>query len=226
MLVQNPGAETAQVSLTYMTPEGMVDGPDLELAPESRHSFNVADTVPDAWHVSTKLESNQPVIAERAMYWNSSDVYRQAAHDSIGVTEPSQTWYLAEGSTLINYIGELLIPSPPGTDPSDSPDFLEQFETWVLVQNPSSDVAHVKVTYMTHDGMVDGPEMELAPNTRVSFNVAEILPLTWEVSTKVESNHPIIVERAMYCHYWGGQYYRHSAHCSIGFPGPLELNRH
>ncbi len=85
--MQNPGTHPAQVSITYMTPDGAVEGPDLELAPESRHSFNVADTVPDTWHVSTRVESNQPVIAERAVYWSGGDVYRQSGHDSIGVTD-------------------------------------------------------------------------------------------------------------------------------------------
>ncbi|MBU4489203.1 MAG: hypothetical protein KKE79_01035, partial [Actinobacteria bacterium] len=49
---------------------------------------------------------------------------RQCAHDSIGVTEPNKTWYLAEGSTAGG------------------------FETWVLVQNPGTETATVDLTFM------------------------------------------------------------------------------
>ena len=203
-----------------------MDGPDLEMAPGSRHSFNVAETVPDTWHVSTRVESTQPVIAERAMYWNSADVYRQSAHDSIGVKDPAQIWYLAEGSTYINYVVHADMLPPPGTELPDSPEYTHEFETWILVQNPGTETAQVSVTYMTFSGMVDGPDLELAPGTRKSVNVADTLLEAMEVSTKVESDQPVIAERAMYCHYWEGEYYRQSAHCSIGFPGPLEQNRH
>jgi hypothetical protein len=49
----------------------------------------VADFVPNEFSVSTKVVSDKPVIAERAMYWNSAQgVYRQAAHDSIGSDPP------------------------------------------------------------------------------------------------------------------------------------------
>ncbi|MBU4173752.1 MAG: hypothetical protein KJ686_02450 [Actinobacteria bacterium] len=85
--MQNPGGSTADVTLTYMTPSGAVEGPSLELDPNTRQSVNVADTLDNVWSVSTKVTSNQPVIAERSMYWNTPGVYRQAAHDSIGVSQ-------------------------------------------------------------------------------------------------------------------------------------------
>ena len=90
VLVQNPGSETANVSLTYMTPSGEVTGPTMEIGAGSRQPFNVADTpeVANEFSVSTRVTSDKPVIAERAMYWNSiAGVYRQAAHDSIGACQ-------------------------------------------------------------------------------------------------------------------------------------------
>jgi hypothetical protein len=205
VLVQNPGTDPAMVNITYMTDEGQVAGPMLELQPETRQTVNVAETVSDTWHVSTKVESNLPVIAERAMYWNvegmlASD-YRQAAHDSIGVTNPAQTWYLAEGST--------------------GSDTLGSFETWVLVQNPNPVAIDVNLTYMTSDGMVNGPDLHLEPESRQSVNVAETVPDTWHVSTKVESDHPFVAERAMYWNATGGPS-RQSAHDSIGVTNPAQ----
>ncbi len=86
VLIQNPGSKTANVQITYMTPSGKVEGPSIELKPGTRQSVSVADTVENEWSVSTVVTSDVPVIAERAVYWNSSaGVFRQAAHDSIGV---------------------------------------------------------------------------------------------------------------------------------------------
>ena len=170
VLVQNPGDTAASVDLTYMTETGQVAGPHLDLAAYSRHTVNVANSVPNTWSVSTKVTSKQPVIAERAVYWNN----RIEGHDSIGTTEPAKTWYLAEGST------------GPG------------FETWVLVQNPNDTPADVQLTYMTPAASEIGPTASLPPNSRMTFNVAETVPGIYEVSTEVTSNVPVIAERAMY----------------------------
>jgi hypothetical protein len=65
-----------------MTPSGPVDGPEPTLEGGTRQTLNVADTVRSMWSVSAQVESDEPIIAERAMYWNSGEgVYRQAAHD-------------------------------------------------------------------------------------------------------------------------------------------------
>jgi len=132
---------------------------------------NVGNLCPDTWDVSTKVESNIPVIAERSMYWGG----RAEGHDSVGVTSTSNTWYLAEGSTAGG------------------------FETWVLVQNPNSTPVRVTLTFMTEEGEKSGPEnVEIPANGRKSFNVKDYLPDTWSVSTKVSATGGIIVERSMY----------------------------
>ncbi len=170
VLVQNPGKNTADVELAFMTPEGRVAGPKLKLAPASRTTLNLADAVPGRWSVSTQVTSSEPVVAERAMYGNN----RQWAHDSIGATAPAETWCLAEGST------------GPG------------FETWVLVQNPNDKEARVDLTFMTPDSTRQGPSVVLPAHSRRTFNVADSLPDVWEVSTRVTSSRPVIAERAVY----------------------------
>jgi ribosomal protein L6P/L9E len=170
VLVANPNEEPAEVTITYMTSSGAVEGPREVLAPNSRKSYNVAATVNNAWEVSTRVESPQWVIAERAMYGNG----RTWAHDSVGAGAPSTLWYLAEGST------------GPG------------FETWILVQNPNSQPALIRITYMTPNGAVAGPYESLPANSRKSYNVASTVPNTTEVSTRVEADFGVIAERAMY----------------------------
>ncbi len=180
VVVQNPNGSAANVTLTFMTPDGPVAGPTVSVGANSRRTFFVADTVPDEWSVSTKVTSNRPVIAERAMYGGG----RAWGHDSAGVTAAAGSWYLAEGCTNGG------------------------FETWVVVQNPNGSAADVTLTYMTADGEVTGPSFSLPANSRKTVNVADEVPGTWEVSTKVTANRPVIAERAMY---GGGRKWGHDS---------------
>jgi len=196
VLVQNPGAVPADITITYMTTSGPVDGPKLTLAPMSRQSVNVADIAPGVWDISTTVTATRPVIAERAIYWNDMKHKRESATDSIGVTAPAKNWCLAEGSTGGNAQGS--------------------FETWVLVQNPGVSVAIAHLTYMTPNGPVEGPTLTLEPNTRQTVNVAETLPTAWDVSTRVVSDQPVVVERSVYWNAPG--VLRQAADDSIGVP--------
>jgi hypothetical protein len=171
VLVQNPNTTPAKVSLTYMTPGGAVPGPGKTLSPKSRETFEVAKTVPGAWEVSTKVTSDQPVVAERAMYLSNR---QKDATDSVGVSALSKAWYLAEGCPL------------------------RGFESWVLVQNPNGSPARVTFTYMTSNGAVRGPSETLPANSRKTYNIADTVNLSTEVSTQVTSDSNIAVERSMY----------------------------
>ena len=84
VLVQNPGDDKAEVDLFYQTPAGEKKGPHISVGAHTRTTVNVADVVPNEFSVSTRVTSDNPVIAERAMYWNTPSVVRQAATDSIG----------------------------------------------------------------------------------------------------------------------------------------------
>jgi hypothetical protein len=74
VLVQNPGGATANVGITYMTDSGVLPGPWLELPADSRATFNVRDTVGSRFEVSAVVRSDEPVVVERAMYGERSDV--------------------------------------------------------------------------------------------------------------------------------------------------------
>jgi hypothetical protein len=83
VLVMNPDAQaTAQVSLSFMTPGGEVAGPTATLPPASRATFHVNRYV--TTDVSTRVTSDQYVIAERAMYMNTYQG-KQGATCSLGV---------------------------------------------------------------------------------------------------------------------------------------------
>ena len=116
-------------------------------------------------------------MAERAVYWEN----RVGGHDSVGTTEPSRAWYLAEGSTG------------------------GSFETWVLVQNPGEVAADIELTFMTPDGMREGPTDRIPPMSRRTYNVADTLPGQYSVSTRVTSTEDVVAERAVYWTAYGYQ---------------------
>ena len=187
MLVQNPGDAKASVSLELQTDQGKVTPQalqDVEIAPRTRWSFNLGQYV-TTYNVSTKVTSDVPVVCERAMYGDG----RKWAHDSIGTTTPSPTWYLAEGCT------------GPG------------FETWVLVQNPGDAKVTVDLVLQTSSGEQRPAGLQqqtIQPGSRQSFNLGAYL-VDWSVSTKVEADGDVICERAMYGD--GRQW----AHDSVGY---------
>ncbi len=118
---------------------------------------------------------------------------RTWAHDSVGVSSPSTTWYLAEGCT--------------GGD----------YETWVLVQNPNAVPAPVNIDFMTSTGLVRGPQdFPIPANSRRSFNVKDYVT-DYDVSTKVTAlGGAVICERAVY---GGGRTWGHD---SVGVNAPAD----
>jgi len=189
VLVQNPNSTPANIHITYMTPSGLVDGPSESIAANARKTYDVSQAVPGGWEISTRITSDKDVVAERAMYGNN----RAWATDSVGVSVPSTSWYLAEGCTA------------------------PEFETWVLVQNPDTKPANINITYMTPAGAKAGPSETIAANSRKSYDVSKSVPLEFSVSTKVESDVPVVVERSMY-----GRN-RTWAHDSIGTSAPANV---
>ena len=168
LLIQNPNSSDATCQVTYMM-EG--SGPHTVTKTVPANSRRTYDMSKDIEHndASIKVESNLPVIPERAMYRNN----RREGHDSIGTTAPAHDYYLAEGTTAWG------------------------FTTYVLIQNPNPTPANVTVTYMTPEGTKTMPVFQMQPNIRKTIRVNDELPNT-DLSTKVSADVPIIAERAMY----------------------------
>jgi hypothetical protein len=104
------------------------------------------------------------------------DPFWKAGHESAGVTEPSPTWFLAEGAT-----GPF-------------------FETFVLFANPGATPATVNVRYLPSMGAAVDKTYTVPARARLTVNIeAEDSTLTnAAVATQVSSNVPILVERAQY----------------------------
>jgi hypothetical protein len=177
VLVANPDeTQSADVTVTYLTGSGQVPGPSFTLAPGSRRSIRVNDTVPSDFDVATKVSSSGAgVVAERALYSN---------HPTLGITSSSgegvgwtaDKWFLPEGATAGG------------------------FETWVLIANPDeTQSADVTVTYLTGSGQVPGPSFTLAPGSRRSIRVNDTVPSDFDVATKVSSSGAgVVVDHSIY----------------------------
>lgn len=70
VLVQNPNAGAAKVTVTYMTPSGPKAQPAFTMAGKSRKTIRVNDVLPNT-DFSTQVSADVPIIAERSMYWNN-----------------------------------------------------------------------------------------------------------------------------------------------------------
>lgn len=73
------------------------------------------------------------------------------------------------------------------------------FTEWILIQNPSSGTASVRITFMKSDGTTVIKNITVSPTSRYSVKVNDVVP-DESLSAKVESMNGIgiAVERAMY----------------------------
>ncbi len=170
LTLQNPNDSSANVDVTFMTPEGPVELPTFTAPANSRQTVNVNEKVPDT-DTSIQVTADLPVIAERAMYWDNGT--GRAGHETVGMDAPANTVYLAEGTTAWG------------------------FDTYVCIQNPNGAPAVVDVTYLTNEGPVPGAQRTVEPHSRFTINVADELPNT-DTAIKLDSDRPIMAERAMY----------------------------
>ena len=190
VLVQNPGPDDAAVTMTFQLTAGTAPAYSFVLPAGKRQSVHV-DELPglaDA-QVSSKVTSvsGNWIIAERAVYFDYNG--KPGGHDSIGALTPSNTWYLAEGYT--------------GGD----------FDEWVLVQNPGTQMVTVTMTFQLTEGSAPSYTFQLPGLMRRSVHVDELPGLAnAQVSTQISSDYPVVAERAMYFNYNG----KKEGHDSIG----------
>ncbi len=169
VLVQNPSATPTTVTFSFLDGQGQGTDFEVPLPGNTRYTLNVADVV-GAEDVSTSIYAADPVIAERAMYWNG----RVEGHASTGSLTPATVWYLAEGTTAWG------------------------FEEWVLVSNPTDTEVQATLTFMLPGGGTAEEYCYLPPFSRVSVDVNSIIDSS-DVSVMISSlGYPVVAERAMY----------------------------
>ena len=187
-LIQNPGNAIADVEIRYLRSAGAAPITKYyAVGPGSRFTVwvNREDPGLKQTDVSAVVTSRNgvPVIVERSMYLTTARGAFKGGHNSAGVTAPATNWFLAEGST-------------------------GSFSMYVLVANPGSQAADVRVTFLLENGAPVVKTYTVAANSRYTIDVSSQDKALREASmaVRVESTNgqPIIVERTMWWPLRGG----------------------
>ncbi len=80
--------------------------------------------------VSTVVQSDVPIVSERSMYWSEDGINFGEGHNSSGLASTATRWGLAEGR----------LGGP------------RQFDTFILLANPTTTEAQVTITYLRESG--------------------------------------------------------------------------
>jgi hypothetical protein len=191
-LLANSEDSEADVKFTFLVEQGTPVTHTVKVAPGARktvYAADVANLINRSF--ATVIDSNVPIVAERAMYFGDSPVWF-GGHGSAGVPELAHQWYHAEGAT-----GSL-------------------FDTFILLANPHPIEVPVTITYTTDAGQVITRSRTLPASSRLTINLEDESPdlANVAVATRIVSVLPIVSERAMY---WGttGAGWR-EAHNSFG----------
>lgn len=195
ILVANPNPAVTTIRVRYLKSTGEVVEFTQALPANSRTTFWPQVNYPaelGSAEFSTVVESltpGQPVVAERAMYFDPSSTgsgFARSGHDALGVSDASKTWYFAEGFTGGNA--------------------QTAFETFLLLANTNDNATTATVTYQLDSGQTVTRDYPLAPNQRLTVwvdqegRVADARLKAASFGMTVTANRPIVAERAMY---WG-----------------------
>ncbi|OFW57338.1 MAG: hypothetical protein A2Y75_06130 [Candidatus Solincola sediminis] len=194
LLVFNPQNDTAAVDIAFMTPDGNRNA-SLDVPPLARKTLRVNDVLPGS-EMGIKTSSDRPVVAERAMYFNSNG--RSGGSAAAGASSPSREWYFAEGYT--------------GGD----------FDEWLLMVNPGNQDVTANVSFQRSDGVIHESDLAVAANSRATLHVDDVAGLEdAQVSAEINTSAPgLIVERAMYFTYDGGMGKVDGGHAAGGSASP------
>ena len=168
ILLQNPSNRVASVRVSFMREDGEMVVQPLVMPAASRRSIYV-NLLFQSSGFSTAVESDVPIVVERAMYFDGS----QGGHGTIAVKEPKDVWYLAEGQTRGG------------------------FDTWLLIQNPNRVPTSVEITFYLEEGAPVIRRYQIGALARFTLYTNSILPNT-AFGMRVAAEDPIVVERAVY----------------------------
>lgn len=178
IMLLNPQSQPAQVQVTFMDKNGVVDQTTKTVDAESRETVTMSKYAPNNWEVATSVVSDVPVVAERTMYWDKRAAPNawsmRAGHSTTGSIRQSSEWLVPEGSTGIG------------------------FDSWVLVSNTGTEERDVHVTFMNPGGVVAEDDLKVGAKSRLTIHVIDYVPNDFSVSTLVQASGDVIVERAMY----------------------------
>jgi streptogramin lyase len=181
LCLQNPGSSAITVNATYQlgAGQGTPVARSCAVPAQQRLTVSVNRELGQDKDCSVHLNSTSDFIAERPMYFSYHSVAWTGGHDVLGANSTATTWFFAEGTTRDN------------------------FEEWLCLQNTGNGDAHATITYYTTSGQVINKSWTVSANTRLTVSVNGDVGANQDISARVSSDNPIIVERPMYFNYQG-----------------------
>ncbi len=197
LLLANPQTFATTATVHYLIEGATPVTRTYPLLPQSRFTVDMsADSALQNWSFGIVVDFSAPGVAERAMYFGTSPLWT-GGHESAGETQPSTTWYVAEGATG------------------------SYFTTFILLANPTATDAQADVTFLPETGVPVTKVKTVPAFGRVTINIAAEDPTLTNVaaSTVVTSTGaPILVVRSQYWPYTPDQW--QEAHNSFGVTAP------
>ena len=140
---------------------------------------------------ATTVTAPQPILVERAMYFQGPHGTFEGGHASAAVPTGARNWFLAEGSTGA------------------------WFDTFVLISNPNASAVTATIRYLTPSGLARTEVRTLPATSRTTIPVDGLPGLgSTDVSCSITATGNIVVERSMYWPGVPGPWY--GAHNSVG----------
>ncbi len=197
--VLNPGGTDASLTFRFQTQEAGVQViPGLSCPAHSRRSFKANDLLGgNAYQTSLQLDSSQPVVAERSIYFNYLGMggWNWTGGDCVmGATSLGTEYYFAEGTTRFG------------------------FEEWLTLQNPGGSAVTVSATYQlgAGQGAPISKSYNVPAGRRITLYVPQEAGFGNDVSVHLAAAAPFLAERPMYFNYtYQGKNYT-GGHCVIG----------
>jgi hypothetical protein len=191
VLIANPGTETAELNIDYLLPDGQAPlSKQMTVPGGTRRTITVKnETFPGLGKalantpVATIVNSTQPIVVERAMWWPAGVWYE--AHNSPGATVTSKVWASAEGELGGQF----------GTS------------SYYLIANASPVPGRARVTLMFEDGTSASATVTLGANSRTTVSGGDFtVAANRRFGVLIESLPPatggtapdLVCERAMY----------------------------
>jgi hypothetical protein len=169
LLVENPGDNPASARVSFLTDTGAVVLQPLFVLPHARLSLYTDPLVPNAVY-GMRVDSDQPIVAERSVYFSDG----KAGYDAAAVASPATEWFLPDGSTS------------------------GSFEEQLAVLNPQPQPAVVEVDFRPQSGEAPQPQrFSVAANSRFTLDINPYVPDS-SVALRVIADRPIVVERTSY----------------------------
>lgn len=136
--------------------------------------------------VSAEVTSDNPIVADRLMYFHFSSAHISGGTDVVGTPAANSIYAFAEGYTA------------------------NTFTEFLTLQNPTSNAETVAVTLFTQHGLVFQQQVVVGAHTRSTLNINDLLnPMGADsVSMVVQvigSNGTIVAERPMYFIFAGNE---------------------